>query len=251
MSTTPSAHDLSIDIDESILEAALAAVESRTTTPPRATMPGDLGADVDIDLDASGLEAPAVAPAAPGAAPAIELARLRFRLDEAAHAHRKAEAELARLRSALAESESRTTDAREAARALTEDLERARARGKREAEEAQRRGEEGVLRVLLDVFDNVERARHHDDADPTALRRGITMTADQLRRQIERLGLERVVASPGAVFDPNVHEAMAHAARADLPEGTVAEELQAGFTYRGRLLRAARVTVVAALRGAT
>ncbi len=246
MSSTLSVHDLTIDIDDSILEAALAAVESRT--PAGSRTPDGAAGDIDIDLGTPN-DAPAPGTASsevPGAA--ADLARLRFRLNEAALVHRKAEAELARVRAALAVSEARTTEARDVARALTDDLERARARGKREAEEAQRRGEETILRVLLDVYDNIERARHHDDADSAALRRGLTMTADQLRRQIERLGLERVNASPGTMFDPTVHEAMAHATRADLPEGTVAEELQAGFCSRGRLLRAARVTVVAASR---
>ncbi len=297
MSTSPSEPELSIDIDDSILAAALAAVEARTPASARKVAPARENSPSDVDIEVDGLEAEGVPPsrssleddlrgrgrslAAPGAASpsgerslptlaasgpgganggsvpsatpppaAADLARLRFRLDEAAHAHRKAEAELARLRASLAESEGRTLEAREAARLLTEDLERARARGKRDAEEAQRRGEESVLRVLLDVFDNVERARHHDDVDPAALRRGVTMTSDQLRRQIERLGLERVTATPGTAFDPNVHEAMAHAPHADLPEGAVAEELQAGFCYKGRLLRAARVTV-AASRGAS
>ncbi|MEN9787584.1 MAG: chloroplast GrpE protein [Pseudomonadota bacterium] len=244
-----------IDIDPSLFDEAVAAVDARTRRPspapsagaeggppPSATPPPDpVAGDLDVEIDAPAAAAPA--PRIP--AMNEDVLRARLRLEEAQAAQRRAEAELGRSRARIAELEAQSEAARTELATLREDFERARGRAKRETEDAERRGEERVLKALLDLSDNLERARMHEDADAESLATGLRMIAEQLRRHVERLGLSRVPAARGTTFDPQVHDAVAQVAAADVPAGALVDEVQAGYLHRGRLLRAARVTVAA------
>jgi molecular chaperone GrpE len=250
---TPSFH---VDIDPSLFEEALAAVDARTRRPAPSIPPGAEGGTpsatpppdgVAHALDNVGLDVEIDAPAPPPRIPAMseEVLRARLRLEEAQAAARRTEAELARTRVRIAELETQAEQARTDLQTLRDDFERARTRSRREAEDAERRGEERVLKALLDLSDNLERARMHEDADAESLATGLRMIAEQLRRHVERLGLARVTATRGSPFDPQVHDAVAQVAATDVPPGALVDEVQAGYLHKGRLLRAARVTVAA------
>jgi molecular chaperone GrpE len=166
-------------------------------------------------------------------------------------------AELARVGAARAEEEAhRQSRLRESTEAqleesrrvhqeLASDFDRLRQRTRKEAEDAERKGEERALKAFLEVYDNVERARLHQGADLARLADGLRMLVDQFRRQLARLGLERIPAARGDSFDPALHEAVIHVDAPDVAEGTIVDELLAGFRVRGRLFRPARVSVAA------
>lgn len=141
--------------------------------------------------------------------------------------------------------ETQLKELREAQRAQVADFERYRTRARKDSEESERRGEERALRALIDIFDNVERARVHSDSDPTRIAAGLQMIVDQFRRQLTRVGLERISAARGDLFDPEIHEAVAHVDGDEVPDGAVVDEVTPGFRLRGRLFRPARVTVAA------
>ena len=116
----------------------------------------------------------------------------------------------------------------------------------RRAEEEQRNfGHAPVVLALLPVLENLQRAASHAEASPERVRSGIEMITGQFSEVLRRVGVERVSADAGIPFQPAVHEAVVYVPLAGVAAGTIAAELQPGYTLHGRLLRPARVSVVA------
>ena len=124
------------------------------------------------------------------------------------------------------------------------DFDNFRKRSRREITDAERRAREDLLRDLLPVFDNLERAAAHAETarDVKALADGIGMVMRQFMDTLSKLGVERV-ESTGKSFDPAVHEAIQHQETADQQPGTVVSEVQAGYRAGDRLIRPAMVVV--------
>jgi molecular chaperone GrpE len=129
-----------------------------------------------------------------------------------------------------------------ALRALA-DLDNFRKRSIREREEAAKKAREDVLRELLPVFDNLDRASQFvgSSVDMAAVAKGIEMVLKLFEDTLGRLGGRRL-RSVGQVFDPQVHEAIAQEP-SELPAGVVCAEHLAGYMLGDRLLRAAMVVV--------
>ena len=97
---------------------------------------------------------------------------------------------------------------------------------------------------LLPVLDNLERALAAA-SDAEALHSGVQMTLQAFERALEQLGVEPILTD-GEIFDPNRHEAIGMVPSGDHAPGTILTEVQRGFSYGGRVLRAPRVQVAAA-----
>jgi molecular chaperone GrpE len=100
---------------------------------------------------------------------------------------------------------------------------------------------------MIEVADNLERALSHAAAGD-ALYPGVRATLQQLQAALRQEGVEPLVVTPGAPFDPQLHEAISGYA-ADVAHDTVAEVTQAGYTLERQLLRPARVVVAHPPRG--
>jgi molecular chaperone GrpE len=124
------------------------------------------------------------------------------------------------------------------------DFDNFRKRSRREVTDAEQRGREDLLRELLPVFDNLERAASHAEtaSDVQSLADGIRMLMRQFHDAIGRLGIQRI-DTEGAVFDPVVMEAIQQLETTDHPAGTVAAQVQAGYRIGERLIRPAMVVV--------
>ena len=124
------------------------------------------------------------------------------------------------------------------------DFDNFRKRARREQEDAQKRGQQQVLKDLLPVFDNLERAAQHADTagDAKAVADGVRIVLKQFETTLERMGIKRV-PTVGVAFDPALHEAIQHVESPDQPAGVVLFEVQAGYTIGDTLLRAAMVVV--------
>lgn len=124
------------------------------------------------------------------------------------------------------------------------DFDNFRKRSRREVEDAYRKGREEVLREILPMVDNLERAVEvsHRAEDIKAIVEGIEMVLRSFEDIAQRLDLERVDAV-GLPFDPNVHDAIQQAETDEQPPGTVMSEILAGYRLGGKLLRAAMVVV--------
>jgi molecular chaperone GrpE len=103
---------------------------------------------------------------------------------------------------------------------------------------------ETLIKQLLSVIDNLEKAIDHsgDEKALDALREGLDMTLKGLKDVLEKSGLEDVEAM-GKPFDPNYHEAVSEMEDGTVESGTVIEQLQKGYLLNGRLIRPAMVIV--------
>ncbi len=124
------------------------------------------------------------------------------------------------------------------------DFDNFRKRSRREISDTVRLAREELLRDLLPVFDNLERAGQHaaGSTDIQPLADGIQIVMRQFLDTLAKLGVERV-ATVGQPFDPAVHEAVQQVESADLPPGSIAQELLAGYHVGDRLIRPAMVVV--------
>jgi molecular chaperone GrpE len=127
------------------------------------------------------------------------------------------------------------------------DFDNFRKRSRRELSDAEKRGREDVLKELLPVFDNLERASAHAGTatDVKALGDGIGLVMRQFTDTLAKLGIERVQAL-GQAFDPALHEAVQQLETTDFAPGTIAAEVQAGYKNAERLIRPALVVVAKA-----
>ncbi|MFN7975452.1 MAG: nucleotide exchange factor GrpE [Acidobacteriota bacterium] len=157
---------------------------------------------------------------------------------------------IAELESEIDRQKVEITDLRDAVARKIADFDNFRKRMQRDKDEFQKYAHSGILKDLLPVLDNFERAMSVDrEADAQSIRQGVELIMKQFRDALGRFGLKEIV-SIGQEFDPNFHEAVASEERADFPSNTVVSELQKGYMHHDRLLRAACVKVAVAPAGA-
>lgn len=127
-------------------------------------------------------------------------------------------------------------------RAETDNFKR---RMQREKEELSKFANEKILREVLPVIDNLERAVTHsrdNDGDSSTLLDGVEMTLGQFQSVLGKFNVTPVKAQ-GTPFDPACHEAMGQLERDDCEPNTVVDVMQCGYMLNGRLLRPALVMV--------
>ena len=124
------------------------------------------------------------------------------------------------------------------------DFDNFRKRTRRELEDTRKAGKEDLLKELLPVFDNLERAIQSAQraTDTKAVAEGLQMVLRQYLDTLARGGISKV-ASVGAQFDPTHHEAIQQIETDDHPPGTVVAEVQPGYMQGERLVRPAMVVV--------
>ena len=127
------------------------------------------------------------------------------------------------------------------------DFDNFRKRSRRELADAERRGRDDMLKEMLPVFDNLDRASVHAETatDVKALADGIGLVMRQFGDTLTKMGIERVPAV-GQPFDPSVHEAVQQMETSDFEPGTIAAEVQAGYKNSEKLIRPALVVVAKA-----
>lgn len=99
----------------------------------------------------------------------------------------------------------------------------------------------GLIKQLLPILDNIDRAAtaDHDSADYI---KGIEMIVKQFEAIVSNLNIEEI-AKEGDTFDPNFHEAVMHIEDDTLGENVIAEVLQKGFKIGDTVIRPAMVKV--------
>jgi molecular chaperone GrpE len=145
---------------------------------------------------------------------------------------------------AAAEAQAEVSRLKDALLRTTADYDNFRKRTRREFEEARRNGREDLLRILLPVFDNLERAIQSAQrtSDVKAMTEGLTLVQRQFNEALGRDGIARV-PTVGRPFDPSVHEAIQQVETSEHEAGMIIAEVQPGYTQGERLLRAAMVVV--------
>jgi len=114
----------------------------------------------------------------------------------------------------------------------------------RDQMEQLRYANEKLLKELLPVLDNLERALSHikDSPERSPWMEGVELTYRQCLEVLKKFGVTPV-ASLGEPFDPSRHQAVTYLDTNALPENHVAEELQKGYLYHERVLRPSMVAV--------
>lgn len=114
----------------------------------------------------------------------------------------------------------------------------------RERATALKYAEENVLKELLPVVDNLERALEQgkDNSDFKDFYEGVELTYKGLMTTLEKFEVTPI-ESVGEPFDPNHHEALTMEETTDVDHNTVYREFQKGYMYKDRLLRPAKVVV--------
>jgi molecular chaperone GrpE len=124
------------------------------------------------------------------------------------------------------------------------EFDNARKRAARERDEYTRYANESLLRELLPVLDNFERALQsaRNETTAAAVTAGVELIQRELLRVLEKFGVTSFT-SVGQPFDPERHEAIARVPAQGQAEGTVVDETARGYLLNGRVLRPAMVTV--------
>ena len=124
------------------------------------------------------------------------------------------------------------------------DLENFKRRMQRDKAEALRFANEPLIRDLLPILDNLERAVSHAQGGGNSqpLVEGVSLVLRSFLDVAEKHGVSRVSAK-GQLFDPAKHEAMAQVENTDVEPNTVVDEYAPAYLLYDRLLRPALVVV--------
>jgi molecular chaperone GrpE len=101
-----------------------------------------------------------------------------------------------------------------------------------------------AVRALLPILDDFERALKVETTDKHYAK-GTELIYQRLLESLKKLGLEPIVCV-GQPFNPHMHHAVEKFETTEAPDGTVLEEYQRGYNFKGQLLRAAMVKVAVA-----
>lgn len=127
------------------------------------------------------------------------------------------------------------------------DLENFKKRAAQEKSRILKYKNEDLLRDLLPVVDNMDRAMTHcgEAGRSDSLADGLCMISVMLKELLENYGVHEIKAV-GERFDPQYHEAIARIPAAGTEANTVVDQMEKGYMYNDRLLRPAKVVVSAA-----
>lgn len=141
------------------------------------------------------------------------------------------------------------TDMRDKLLRTMADMENLRRRTEREKEDTARYAISNFARDVLTIGDNLRRVIEHVPAESAAqdpalksFLEGVELTERELLKMLEKHGVTRLDPL-GQRFDPNQQQAMYEVPNKDVPDGTVVQVMQAGFTIGDRVLRPALVAV--------
>jgi molecular chaperone GrpE len=121
------------------------------------------------------------------------------------------------------------------------EFENFRRRNERERADVAEYATRDVVKALLPVLDDFERALKHETTDKEYAR-GMELIYQRLTDTLSKLGLEPI-SSDVPVFNPHLHHAVEMVETKDHPDQTILEEYQRGYYFKGKLLRPAMVKV--------
>lgn len=130
---------------------------------------------------------------------------------------------------------------------LAADFDNYRKRQEHEREELLKFGTENALKKLLDVLDNFERGKKalENIDDCAKVKESFDLVHKQVIETLKKMGLEEI-DTVDKEFDPNFHEAVMQTPTSEKPEHTIINELQKGYKYGDKVLRASLVNVATA-----
>lgn len=128
---------------------------------------------------------------------------------------------------------------------VSAEFENYKKRSAREMADFKKFANEALIKELLSVVDNLERALDSSKTDPESEKKvleGVQMTLQEILKILEKFGVKAIEAHEQP-FDPTFHQAVMQEESKDSPSQTVIKELQKGYTIHDRLLRPSMVVV--------
>ena len=125
------------------------------------------------------------------------------------------------------------------------DAENMRKRLQAEFDQRSQYANQSLIKSLLPVIDNFERALAQDASkvDAAAILKGMQIVHDQWLNVLRQQNVEEIAPTPGTPFDPTRHEALMQQDAPQYKAPTVTQLLQKGYALQGRTLRPAQVAV--------
>lgn len=104
---------------------------------------------------------------------------------------------------------------------------------------------EELIKALLNVLDNLERALEHSESseDSGPIVEGVKLVYKHFLSCLEKFGVQPVYANRGQEFDPRYHQAIERVESSDITPGIILSEMLKGYALKDRLLRPALVVV--------
>ncbi len=128
---------------------------------------------------------------------------------------------------------------------VSAEFENYKKRSVREMDEFRKFANESLIREMLTVVDNLERAlnsSNNDNQKNSPIAEGVDMTLKEILKVFKKFNVKPIEAL-GKPFDPNFHQAAMQEETNEHPENTVLNELEKGYMIHDRLLRPAMVVV--------
>ena len=145
-------------------------------------------------------------------------------------------AQVESLKAALEEKDNRV-------KRLQADFENFRRRTSKEREELANVVTQDLLKSMLPILDNFDRAMAAEQKDNESFQKGVEMIYTQLHETLKNAGLE-LIDTAGQKIGPNFHQAVMRVENPDLEDDTIAQELQKGYIVKGRVIRPSMVQVL-------
>ena len=165
--------------------------------------------------------------------------------EEAAEAEEVPVAEIVEDEEGLSELEQAQQEAKEARdemlrmRAETDNL---RKRLQKEKLDSIQFANERLIKQLIPIFENLDRALKAPDTNVESLKEGVQLTADQAHALFKKENVEPINAV-GELFDPSIHEVLSQMESSDHDENTVIKEFSKGYRMNSRVLIPSRVVI--------
>jgi molecular chaperone GrpE len=128
---------------------------------------------------------------------------------------------------------------------LSAEFENYKKRSSRELADFRKFANELIIKDLLGVIDNLERAlasAADQEGNANSIAEGVELTLKEIFKILDKNGVTPITAE-GEAFDPTYHQAVMQQETADHPPNTVVQELQKGYLLHNRLLRPSMVAV--------
>jgi len=153
----------------------------------------------------------------------------------------KLTAKIAELEAKIAEYEKALTEAEEKFLRLAAEFDNYRKRREKEYADIVEYAGEEVLRNILPILDDLERAFNNTSGDQS-LREGLELIYRKFQKTLQNLGVEPI-ESVNQPFDPNLHHAIMTREEAGVAPDIVLEEFEKGYKFKNHVLRYAKVVV--------
>ena len=117
-------------------------------------------------------------------------------------------------------------------------------RTEKEQSEIMKYASERFILSILPVYNDIERSFSHieDENNTEALKEGLKMVFNNFKKAFDEHDVKKIEAK-GNQFDFNLHEALMQQPSEDVPPHTVLQEIEPGFTYKGKVIKHAKVIV--------